>query len=421
MTSRGVMKVFFGFYALLFFGYLFGPLIIMSITAFNSSTYPRVSPWECLTGEWFVKLANDSRLIEGFQNSLLIGFFVVLVSVPLGLAGAIVLTQIGRRVRSIYYTIVICPILVPGVVLGISTLIFWRRLGNMVGAEDGSLLFNDIFLTVLGQATFISAYCMLVFIARLQRFDPAQEEAALDLGATNVQAFTKVLLPFLKPAIASAAVLAFLASFENYNTTVFTSQATSTLTMVLASKVRYGIDPSISALAVIIIVLTLVGAVTYEVLRRREERLATQRMLEGLPGAKPAPKAGFGVVPNIAGILIFLVVAAGVATAWSASNYDAQVCKAAIMEEKLRIQKELADKQRKLLEERMKQQQSQPQDGPARPKSVTPFGSVFDPNNLGSQSGTGETAPAPAAPAKPASPFGNVFDPGNLKKQSGEQ
>ncbi len=421
MTSRGVMKVFFGFYALLFFGYLFGPLIIMSITAFNSSTYPRVSPWECLTGEWFVKLANDSRLLEGFQNSLLIGFFVVLVSVPLGMAGAIVLTQIGRRVRSIYYTIVICPILVPGVVLGISTLIFWRRLGNMVGAEDGSLLFNDIFLTVLGQATFISAYCMLVFIARLQRFDPAQEEAALDLGATNVQAFTKVLLPFLKPAIASAAVLAFLASFENYNTTVFTSQATSTLTMVLASKVRYGIDPSISALAVIIIVLTLVGAVTYEVLRRREERLATQRMLEGLPGAKPAPKAGFGVVPNIAGILIFLVVVAGVATAWSASNYDAQVCKAAIMEEKLRIQKELADKQRKLLEERMKQQQSQPQNDPARPKSTTPFGSVFDPNNLGSQSGTGEKAPAPAAPAKPGSPFGNVFDPNNLKKQSGEQ
>lgn len=421
MTSRGVMKVFFGFYALLFFGYLFGPLIIMSITAFNSSSYPRVSPWECLTGEWFVKLANDSRLLEGFQNSLLIGFFVVLVSVPLGMAGAIVLTQIGRRVRSIYYTIVICPILVPGVVLGISTLIFWRRLGNMVGAEDGSLLFNDIFLTVLGQATFISAYCMLVFIARLQRFDPAQEEAALDLGATNVQAFTKVLLPFLKPAIGSAAVLAFLASFENYNTTVFTSQATSTLTMVLASKVRYGIDPSISALAVIIIVLTLVGAVTYEVLRRREERLATQRMLDGLPGAKPAPKAGFGVVPNIAGILIFLVVAAGVATAWSASNYDAQVCKAAIMEEKLRIQKELADKQRKLLEERMKQQQSQPQNDPARPKSATPFGSVFDPNNLGSQSGTGEEKPAPAAPEKPKSPFGNVFDPGNLKKQSGEQ
>lgn len=420
MTSRGVMKFFFGFYALLFFGYLFGPLIIMSISAFNSSNYPRVSPWECLTGDWFVKLVNDDRLIEGFQNSLMIGICVVLVAVPLGLAGAIMLTQIGKRVRSIYYTIVICPILVPGVVLGISTLIFWRRLGNMVGAEDGSLLFNDVFLTVLGQSTFISAYCMLVFIARLQRFDPVQEEAALDLGATNVQAFTKVLLPFLKPAIGSAAVLAFLASFENYNTTVFTSQATSTLTMVLASKVRYGIDPSISALAFIIIAMTLIGAVIYEVLRRREERLAAQRMLEGLTDATPAPKPGFGRIPNFAGAMIILVVIAGAATTWAASNYDAQACKTAVMEEKRRIQEEFAEKQRKLREEALKRQQQEQQNTPARPKATTPFGSVFDPNNLGSQSGTGQQAPAEPAP-KSNSPFGNVFDPNNLKKQSGEQ
>ena len=74
---------------------------------------------ECLTGEWFVKLANDARLVEGLQNSFLIGICVVLVAVPLGLAGAIMLTQIGNRVRSFYYTVVICPSLVPGVVLGI--------------------------------------------------------------------------------------------------------------------------------------------------------------------------------------------------------------------------------------------------------------------------------------------------------------
>tara|TARA_R110002110_G_scaffold10383_16_gene51036 strand:- start:580 stop:1839 length:1260 start_codon:yes stop_codon:yes gene_type:complete len=419
MSSRGVMKFFFGIYAVMFFGYLFGPLIIMSISAFNSSSYPRVTPWECLTGEWFVKLANDARLVEGLQNSFLIGICVVLVAVPLGLAGAIMLTQIGNRVRSFYYTVVICPILVPGVVLGISTLIFWRRLGNMMGAEDGSFLFNDIFLTVLGQATFISAYCMLVFIARLQRFDPVQEEAALDLGATNVQAFTKVLLPFLKPAMGSAAVLAFLASFENYNTTVFTSQATSTLTMVLASKVRYGIDPSISALAVIIIGLTLSGAILYEVLRRREARIAAQRLVDGLESGKPAPKPGFGALPQMAGIMILLVVVAGVATTVVASGYDAQACKAEIMQEKLRIQEKFAEEQRLLREERMKQQKNEAPATPAQPKAASPFGNVFDPNNLGNQSGTAK--PEPEAPAKPASPFGNVFNPNNLKKQSGEQ
>ncbi len=91
---------------------------------------------------------------------------------------------------------------------------------------------------------------MLIFISRLQRFDSVREEAALDLGATHVQTFRKILLPFLKPAIGSACVLGFLASFENYNTTIFTIASKSTLTTVLASKVRYGFNPSISALAV---------------------------------------------------------------------------------------------------------------------------------------------------------------------------
>jgi spermidine/putrescine transport system permease protein len=112
---------------------------------------------------------------------------------------------------------------------------------------------------------------MLVFMTRLQSFDPVLEEAALYEGATNVQTLRKVLLPFLKLTIGSAAVRAFLASFGNYNTTVFTIVSESTLTTVLASKVRYGINPSISALAVIIITMTLCGAFVHEILKRREQ------------------------------------------------------------------------------------------------------------------------------------------------------
>src|SRR3546814_963386 len=94
---------------------------------------------------------------------------------------------------------------------------------------------------------------MLVCRGRLQRFDRTQEEAALDLGATHTQVFWKVLIPFLRPAIFSAMGLAFLTSFENYNTTVFTIQAESTLTTVLAGKVRMGPPPDLAALAVLII------------------------------------------------------------------------------------------------------------------------------------------------------------------------
>ncbi len=274
MTSEKINKYMVRFYITLFFLYLFGPLIMMGISSFNSSTYPTAYPVEGFTTKWFSKLANDSMMIKGVMTSLWIGLGVICLAVPIGLAAALMMTQVPKKVQSIYYTIVVSPVLMPGVILGISTLVFWDRLGVWIDADYNSVFYSGIFLTIIGQSTFISAYCMLVFLARLQRFDRTQEEAALDLGATHVQVFWKILVPFLRPAIASAAVLAFLTSFENYNTTLFTKQAENTLTTVLAGKVRLGTDPSLSALAVVIVAITIIGAVAHEFYRRREQRIA---------------------------------------------------------------------------------------------------------------------------------------------------
>jgi spermidine/putrescine transport system permease protein len=178
------------------------------------------------------------------------------------------MTQIHDRARSLYYLVVVSPVLTPGVILGISTVIFWRDVTDLTGATS---LYDGVFLATLGQSTFISAYCMLIFLSRLQRFDRTQEEAAMDLGATRTQVFFQILIPFLKPAILSAAVLAFLSSFENYNTTTFAILADKTLTTALAGRVRQGTTPAISALAVLIIGVTLFGALVYEILRRREQ------------------------------------------------------------------------------------------------------------------------------------------------------
>jgi spermidine/putrescine transport system permease protein len=270
MTSGQIKNWVMMGYILLFFTYLFGPLIIMSASAFNTSSYPTITPWEGTTGHWFVDLAGNSKIIEGFKNSLWVGLGVVCLSVPMGLAGAIMMMQVPDRMRAFYYTVVVSPVLVPGIILGISTLIFWDRFGEWLGL-DYEVTNNPYFLTILGQSTFISAYCMLIFIARLQRFDRTLEEAALDLGATHVQVFWKVLIPFLRPAILSSIVLAFLTSFENYNTTVFTMVSKATLVTELASMARFGVSPEISALAVVIIGITLFGAVIYEIKKRREE------------------------------------------------------------------------------------------------------------------------------------------------------
>ena len=170
------------------------------------------------------------------------------------------------------------PVLFPGVIIGISTVVLWDRIATIGGGGFISDIGrNGIFLTILGQTCFISTYCFLIFVARLQRFDQTQEEAALDLGASQTQVFFKVLIPYLMPAIASSAVIAFLASFENYNTTVFSILSDQTLTTVIASKVRLGISPAISALALVIITLTIIAAIVYEVLRRREDRKKKER------------------------------------------------------------------------------------------------------------------------------------------------
>ena len=285
MKSQHLLKALLGIYIFIFFAYLFGPLIIMSITAFNSAEFPAVTPWECFSWRWFTEgkvtydgqrlagLLADTKLHEGILTSLRIAPGVVILSVPIGMAAAIVLTQVNSKIRTLFYSMAIMPVLFPGVVIGISTVVLWDRIASMTGggvmADIGR---NGVFLTILAQTCFISTYCFLIFVARLQRFDKTQEEAALDLGASQTQVFFKILMPYLMPAIASSAVIAFLYSFENYNTTVFSILSDQTLTTVIASKVRLGISPAISALALVIIAITLTAAISYEVLKRREER-----------------------------------------------------------------------------------------------------------------------------------------------------
>jgi len=271
MSAALVYRTMLGFYLLLFFGFLFGPLAVMGVTAFNTPAYPQAWPFEAFTLDWFWKLFADESLMIGLENSFIIGLLVVAVSVPLGLAGAIVMTQVYARVRGLYYLLVVSPVLTPGVIIGISTVIFWKDVTAWTGAKS---LFTGFFLTTLGQSTFISSYCMLIFLSRLQRYDRAQEEAALDLGASRTQVFLHILLPFLRPAVFSAAVIAFLSSFENYNTTTFAILADKTLTTVLAGRVRAGMTPSISALAVLIILVTASGALIYEIARAKERRAA---------------------------------------------------------------------------------------------------------------------------------------------------
>jgi spermidine/putrescine transport system permease protein len=250
--------------------YLMIPLIVMSGAAFNDSKLPTVIPWKGLTDRWFIDLWNDNRIWGAIGNTLWVALAVVALAVPIGTAGAILVNSIGGRLRGILYGLMVAPILIPGVVIGISTLLFWHQFS--VG--------SGLHLSVLGQVSYIASFVMLLVLARLQSFDPGLEEAALDLGASHAQVMRRILLPHLYPAIGAGAAISFFQSIENFNVTLFTRGGADTLTVYVFSKVRTGITPSINALAFLLICFTLIFAVIYEVKRRRNAKIEEARQAQ---------------------------------------------------------------------------------------------------------------------------------------------
>lgn len=251
-------------YLVIFLAYMLLPLVVMGGAAFNDSRFPSVYPWAGFTLNWFVELWNDPRLLNSFRNTLLVALAVMALAVPIGTAAAILVNSLSGWARSTLYAMMVAPILTPGAVIGISTLLFWNRLSVPAGLH----------LSVLGQVSYIAAFVMLLVLARLQSFDRTLEEAALDLGASHSQVLRRVLLPHLYPALGAGAAIAFFQSIENFNVTLFTRGPYDTLTVYVFSKVRSGITPTINALAVILIAVTLVGAILYEISRRRRQAIA---------------------------------------------------------------------------------------------------------------------------------------------------
>jgi spermidine/putrescine transport system permease protein len=268
MTAKSFGAFVIRAYLVIFLLFMLLPLVIMGGAALNDTRFPSIYPWMGFTDRWFIDLWNDDRMWSSALNTVIVALAVVAIAVPIGTAAAILINSVEARTRSFLYGFMVAPILTPGAVIGISTLLFWNKFNVPAGLH----------LSVLGQVSFIAAYVMLLVLARLQSFDGGLEEAALDLGANHGQVMRRILLPHLYPAIAAGAMIAFFQSVENFNVTLFTRGNSNTLTVYVGSKIRSGITPTINALALILIVLTVIAAIVYEILRRREE--ARQRLLD---------------------------------------------------------------------------------------------------------------------------------------------
>lgn len=248
-------------YMVLFFVFMFAPLLIMVGAAFNDYPTPSITEWRGFTLRWFAEVPQDARMMQGLWHSLIIAAGVLAISIPLGLSGALVMSRLQSRANGILYVILVSPILTPGIILGITTMIFWR---DVFSVEAG------LFTATFAQATFISSYMLLMFMARLSRQDRTLEEAAADLGASPLLTFRRITLPFLAPTIVTAGLIGFLQSIENYPTTFFSIGPSWTLVTEIGSRMRFGLSPMINAIGVIFIAITVVCATVWALTRTRE-------------------------------------------------------------------------------------------------------------------------------------------------------
>jgi len=277
MTANRLLSA----YTWAFLIFMFGPLILMVISSFNDVSPPSVTEWHGLTGKWYaffwmpeealradpvLRALDRDRFIGCFGNSLTVAGVVVPLALILGLAGAVLLTRWRSRANGLLWWVLLSPMLAPGIVLGLSALVFWGRLGVNAG----------LFTIMMAQVTFVAGYPMLILMARLQRQPIELEEAALDLGATPLRVFRRLTLPYLAPALISAAVIAFMASMENYNTTMFAKGGACTFSTEIGAMARNpnGHPPVINAVGTVIILLTVAAALAHTFLSRREERKA---------------------------------------------------------------------------------------------------------------------------------------------------
>ncbi|MBT8330005.1 MAG: ABC transporter permease [Desulfofustis sp.] len=262
--SRGY-SISFKIYIILFFIFLFAPLLITCVLAFNDSIFPAL-PWKGYTLDWFfsegperIGIFHDQINLASIWVSFKTAFFVALLSTVVGTCGAFLFEQETFRFKQLLYFLMLAPLVIPGVILGISILLFSNTLGLFVEGRFGvdiSLLRPGFWLVVLGQFSFITTLVTLIVSAQLKKFDYSLEEAAMNLGANRFQVIFHITLRFLKPALLGAMAVAFLMSFENFNTTLFLVGSDATLPINLYLQVRDGSTPVINAISFLLIIGT---------------------------------------------------------------------------------------------------------------------------------------------------------------------
>lgn len=245
---RAMERSLYAAYVVVFFLYLLAPLAVVVAFAFNAGRYPAF-PFTGFTLRWFGELFRDAHLLDSMGGSLTVAAAVTPASTVIAFLTALALARRDFFGKRAFYLATLTPIVTPGIILGLSLLLLITRLGLRAG----------LWAVGLGHCAFLSSYLLLIFLARLKKFDLTLEEAAMDLGATRRQALFKVTIPYMRPALLAGAGLAFLVSFNNFNTSLFLVGNDRTLPIHIFSMLRFGLSPKVNAVSVVLIAASVVA------------------------------------------------------------------------------------------------------------------------------------------------------------------
>ena len=257
-NGRRIMRVFFAL-AIVF---LYAPIAILLVFSFNKSPVP-VFPLTGFTLHWYHAFLANADIHAALETSAIVAALASVGAVALGVLAAIALTRRRFRGQLGVTALLLSPLVIPLVVLGIALLLLFHELGIQ----------PSILAVTIGEIVIVLPYTILVIMPRLEQIDSSLGEAAYDLGAGPLTTFGRVTLPLIVPAIVSAFLIAFTTSFDEYAVASFLVGTRQTFPIYLFSALRFPSKlPQVIAVAVVVIMVTLVVVVGIELWRRRAER-----------------------------------------------------------------------------------------------------------------------------------------------------
>lgn len=258
-TGTRLQPWLFGGWTALVFAFLYVPIILLIVFSFNDSKLG--IRWMGFTTKWYGELLGDAVLLGAFQNSLIVASVTTLLATALGTIGAWLTFRYRFPARRALGLLIFIPMVMPEILMGVSLLILFVDFRFGLGYAT----------MIIAHTTFCFPFVLVGVQARLEGIDPSLEEAAMDLGATPIQAFRKVIVPYLLPAIISGALMSFTLSFDEYIVSMFLTDAGSqTLPLKVYGMAKKGLSPELNALSTLFVLGTLLLVLASQFIQKRK-------------------------------------------------------------------------------------------------------------------------------------------------------